>query len=82
MRLRGLDGLNSTPFIPFLPLKAGKFTSLGHGPGDRLLSSSRAEPSGRSHGKTAQARMPNYLIRLLEPCVIALTLLFTNIEGR
>ena len=61
MGLRGLDGLSSQPFIPCLPLKAGKYTSLGQGPVDRLLSSSRAEPSGRQYGKTAQARTPMYL---------------------
>ena len=57
MGLRGLDGLSSITLMPCLPLKAGKLTSLGQVSVDRALSNSRAEPSGRLQGKSAQARV-------------------------
>ena len=81
MGLRGLDGTPSIPLMPCLPLKAGRLAFLRHLPVDRLLSSSRAEPSGRSHGKLAQARMPAFT-HVVYPISSAPALLFTAVEGR
>ena len=55
MGLRGLNVLPKAPSAPSLPLWVGKSPSLGPVLADRLLSSSRAEASGRLHGRITKA---------------------------
>ena len=55
MGLRGLNVLSKAPSAPSLPLWVGKSPSLGPVLADRLSSSSRAEASGRLHGRSTKA---------------------------
>ena len=57
MGLKGLEVPSYAPSVPCLPQRASKLTFLGQFAGDRVLSSSRAEHSGRLHGRVTQARI-------------------------
>ena len=55
MGLKGLNVLPKAPSAPCLPLWVGKSPCLGPILADRISSSSRAEASGRLHGKITKA---------------------------
>ena len=55
MGFKGLNVLPKAPPAPCLPLWVGKSPSLGPAVADRLSSSTRAETSGRLHGRSMKA---------------------------
>lgn len=66
--MRGLDAFSSASLMPCLPVKAGRLPSLGQSAVDRLLSSARAEPSGRLHGRLTQVTTHAIYIDLIVAC--------------
>lgn len=82
MGLKGLNVLPKAPSAPCLPLWVGKSPSWGPILADRLSSSSKAEVSGRLHGRNMKASDRNSLsAEVIEDRMLQLTFTSSDVQA-